>query len=61
MSLIQIIAKANHQFICVSYDRSISEWEVMPGGRFVEVLGYVHTIGSRVNHMQMINNNLCIM
>jgi len=33
----------------------------MPGGKFLELLGYVETLGARVSHMEIIKNDLFVL
>lgn len=54
MSLIQIIPAQKHQFITVGYDRTLAHWEILPGGRYLECLGCIHTLGSVVNHLEIV-------
>jgi len=60
MPLIQIIPTEENKFLTIGYDRIITEWEVVAGGKFLESLGWMHTIGSRVNSMVVIGKNLCL-
>lgn len=61
MPIIQILPTEDNKFLTIGYDRLITEWEVVAGGKFVESLGWMHTIGSRVNRMAVLGKNLCIL
>ncbi len=54
MPLIQILTDPNnpHQFLTVGYDRVITNWEILPGGIYLAMLGCLHTLGTTANQLQ---------